>query len=139
MRTQQRIIEHGHRRQVGERLRQASARRRATVYLEPLGDMGFFSGLKMFDYPRFCSREVIAARRKGAAIIKTLQPDWLVCRPEEAHGVATTFGDYFTQHYRLAHVFNARPAVEACEFLPGRGYLEYDVVFLVLEKQNQTR
>ena len=139
MRAQQQIIENGHRRQIGEWLRAESGGRRATVYLEPLGYVGFFSGLKMLDYPGLCSPEVVAARKQGGSIIKALRPDWLVCRPEEAQDVSRALGDFFTQNYRVARIFNARPAVEAREFLPGRGYLYYDAVFIVFEKKDRVR
>ena len=65
MRTQQAIIEDGHRTAIGRWLR-ANAAPGDRVYLEPLGYIGYFSGLKMLDWPGLASPEVVAARRHGS-------------------------------------------------------------------------
>ncbi len=136
MRAQQAIIEDGHRRQIGLWLREQSAGRRASVYLEPLGYIGYFSGLKMFDYPGLSSPEVVAARRAGRPIVRSLQPDWLIFRPAEADAVNAAWPGLLTNDYRFARAFDARAAIDACRVLPGRGYLDYDAVFLVFAKKS---
>ena len=48
---QQRLIEDGVRRPIGLWLRAHAASPQDTVFLEPLGYIGYFSGLKMLDHP----------------------------------------------------------------------------------------
>lgn len=134
MRAQQSIIEDGHRRQIGLWLREQSAGRRASVYLEPLGYIGYFSGLKMFDYPGLSSPEVVAARRAGRPVVRSLQPDWLIFRPAEADAVNAAWPGLLKDDYRFVRAFDARAAIDACRLLPGRGYLDYDAVFFVFAR-----
>jgi hypothetical protein len=137
MRHQQAVIEDGHRREIGRWLgSQAAAGDR--VYLEPLGYIGYFSGLKMLDYPGLASPEVVAARRAGhlahAGIIRALAPEWLVLRPDQVAGIRSDAPDLLATDYRLARVFDVRPQVDAIGFLPGRGYLAFDAVYLVFQR-----
>ena len=87
MRIQQRVVETGVRRQIGEWLH-AHAAPGDTVFLEPLGYIGYFSQLKTYDFPGLSSPEVIAAVRHGAksyvALIAALRPTWVVLRPVDA-------------------------------------------------------
>ena len=62
--VQQRLIEDGVRRPIGLWLRAHAASPRDTVLLEPLGYIGYFSGLKMYDFPGLCSKEMVAVRRR---------------------------------------------------------------------------
>jgi hypothetical protein len=134
MRMQQRIIEDGHRRVVGEWLK-SHAQAGDRVYLEPLGYIGYFSGLKMLDFPGLASPEVVATRRAGhrghAEIIAALHPEWLVLRPDQVESILTTAPGLLGGEYRLAATFDARPAVNAVAVLPGRGYLQFDAVYQV--------
>lgn len=136
MRAQQALIETGHRREIGLWLR-AQAAKGDTVFLEPLGYIGYFSGLKMLDFPGLSSPEVVAARRDGhrsfAQVIAKLQPDWVVLRPIEDHQVFTE-NPSLRQRYRLARVFNTRAAIDARPILPGRGYLNFDAIFHVYRR-----
>jgi len=137
MRAQQAVIENGHRTQIGRWLR-AEAGPADRVYLEPLGYIGFFSGLKMLDYPGLSSPEVVAARRAGhsthARVIAALRPEWLVLRPDQVQSIQTEAPQLLSQEYRLARLFDARAAVDAITFLPGRGYLEFDALYLVFRR-----
>ncbi|MDB6169794.1 MAG: hypothetical protein JWM88_2658 [Verrucomicrobia bacterium] len=140
MREQQSIIENGHRREIGLWLR-AHAAKGDRVYLEPLGYVGYFSGLKMLDYPGLSSPEVVAARRAGhrphADLIAVLQPEWLVLRPDQARGIAADRPELLTKDYRLEHGFDVRAQVDSIRFLPGRGYLDFDAVYLVFQRTAQ--
>ncbi len=137
MRTQQAIIENGHRREIGRWLR-AQAAPGDHVYLEPLGYIGYYSGLKMLDYPGLASPEVVAARRAGlrphAQLIAALQPEWIVLRPDQALGIQAERPRLLVDDYRLARVFDVRAPVAAVAFLPGRGYLEFDALYLVFRR-----
>lgn len=137
MRTQQAIIEDGHRREIGLWLR-AQARPGDRVYLEPLGYIGYFSGLKMLDYPGLASPEVVAARRAGkrphAEIIAALRPEWLVLRPDQVQGIIAEQPKLLHEQYVLARTFDARAQVDAVKILPGRGYLEFDALYFVFHR-----
>lgn len=136
MRTQQALIEHGHRREIGLWLR-AQAAPGDTVFLEPLGYIGYFSGLKMLDFPGLSSPEVVAARKAGhrsyAQVIAALKPKWVVLRPVEGQRV---FGEIpgLRTTYEFARVFDTRGAIDAIPVLPGRGYLNFDAIFLVYRR-----
>jgi hypothetical protein len=136
MRVQQELIEDRHRTAIGHWLR-AQAQPRDTVFLECLGYIGYYSGLKMLDFPGLSSREVVAARRAGhekwAQIIAELKPTWLVLRPGDTRQVYADGPDLRAQ-YQFVRAFDTRAAVDAVGFLPGRGYLNYDSVFLVYRR-----
>lgn len=140
LRVQQRVIETGHRRVLGEWLRDQARSERETVFLEPLGYIGYFSGLKMLDYPGLASPEVVAARRRARSrsypacwheLIRDLRPDWLVLRPVEADMVRHQDPILLQSHYREVQRFDVRDEVESVRFLPGRGYLHHDAAFEV--------
>ena len=137
MRAQQSIIEDGQRTVIGRWLR-AHAAPGERVYLEPLGYIGFFSGLKMLDYPGLAAPEVVAARRAGAKphaqLIAALRPDWLVLRPDQVGGVNVEQPRLLVDDYRLARVFDVRAALDAVAVLPGRGYLEFDAQYFVFAR-----
>jgi hypothetical protein len=81
---------------------------------------------------------VVAARRAGhsthARAIAALRPEWLVLRPDQVQGIQTEAPELLSQDYRLARLFDARAAVDAITFLPGRGYLEFDALYLVFRR-----
>ena len=143
MRAQQSLIENQHRREIGRWLHQ-NANARDTVFLESLGYIGYYSELKMLDYPGLAAPEVVAARRAGhrkwAGIIQQLQPDWIVVRPGEAKQIFID-GPALRARYHFLRAFDVRPAIDAFTLLPGRGYLEYDATFLVYRRTpaNETR
>lgn len=138
MHAQQTVIEHGHRREIGLWLRSHAAPG-DRVYLEPLGYIGYYSELKMYDYPGLCSPEVVAAHRAGfqphAGLIHALQPEWLVLRPFEAQGVAIDRPQLFKQEYEFVRLFTAWPEVNAIKVLPGREYLLLDAQFLLYHRR----
>lgn len=137
MRAQQTLIEDRHRAEIGRWLR-AHAAPGERVYLEPLGYIGFFSGLKMLDYPGLASPEVVAARRAGArphaSLIAALRPEWVVLRPDQVDGVNREAPRLLTDDYRLARTFDTRAAIDAEPILPGRGYLDFDAVYYVFAR-----
>ena len=142
LRIQQREIEDGTRKQIGLWLRQQAASPADTVFLEPLGYIGFFSQLKMLDTPGLCAPEVVAAERRlkttnFGLIIPALRPDWLVLRPKEADQVRTVAPHFLAEAYSEVKVFDATARVAAYRWLPGRGYLHVDQKFIIF-KRNQT-
>ena len=138
MRMQQRVIENGTRTQVGLWLNEHARTPNDTVLLECVGYIGFYSNLKMFDYPGITSPESVAAIRKVgldnfAGIITELKPDWLVLRPKEL-GQISEMNPAALDGYELRKQFDARPLIPAT--LPGRGYLEYDAQFNVYARKH---
>ncbi|HWA88365.1 MAG TPA: hypothetical protein VG710_19210 [Opitutus sp.] len=137
MRVQQRLIENHVRRSIGEWLH-AHAAPGDTVFLEPLGYVGYYSRLKTFDYPGLSSPEVVAAIRSGAVrfteIIARLHPTWLVLRPGEVADPSAPENTAL-RAYQLVGDWNVRPQLDAIPFLPGRGWLEHDARFFVFHRK----
>ncbi|MBS0661934.1 MAG: hypothetical protein JSR48_01615, partial [Verrucomicrobia bacterium] len=143
LRLQQALIERGERQEIGQWLRAHASSPRDTVMLEPLGYIGFYSNLKMLDFPGLSSPEVIAARKRAklrgypevwSELIPDLKPDWLVLRPYEVAVVQQHNPAIFGHDYTLAKVFDVRPQVAAIPFIIGRGYLTNDACFEVYHR-----
>ncbi|HET7537297.1 MAG TPA: hypothetical protein VFJ90_12635 [Candidatus Didemnitutus sp.] len=147
MRIQQQFIE-GQRRDIGLWLRAYASSPRDTVFLEPLGYIGFYSNLKMFDYPGLSSPEVVAAIKKArteqptrnnrelwSTVIRILQPDWIVLRPFERSVVESTDADLLHTDYEQAKIFDVSPHLRAIAVLPGRDYLLYDQIFEIYHRR----
>jgi hypothetical protein len=139
MRTQQREIEEGGRKQIALWLRQQAASPADTVFLEPLGYIGFFSQLRMLDTPGLSAPRVVAAEKRLkttnlALVIAELQPDWLVLRPPEEDFVRKVKPELLTKAYREAKVFDRAPQIASYAWLPGRGYLLFDQKFTVFKR-----
>ena len=121
----QRFIEDGNRRQIGLYLRAHAASPQDTVMLEPLGYIGFFSGLKMLDFPGIASPEMVAARRQlntndWGRLIPYLRPKWLVLRPLERGQVEKQAPGLLNRTYEQVRVFDVRPRISATRFIPNR-------------------
>ncbi len=141
LRIQQREIEEGNRKQIGLWLRKHAASSADTVFLEPLGYIGFFSQLKMLDYPGLCAPEVVAVVKKlhsgdYASVIAALRPDWLVLRPCDIADLKRS--PSVTTLYEPVKVFDASERLKSYRFLPGRGYLDFDKTFFVF-RRNQSK
>lgn len=143
LKWQQQLIERNNREAIGLWLKENSESKKDTVFLEPLGYIGFYSNLKMLDFPGLSSPEMIAARRKvggahnldlWAPLIFELQPTWLVLRPHEAATIKRIDDQLLANYYHLERTFDQREAIADLEFLPGRGYLEFDAVFEVYRR-----
>jgi hypothetical protein len=112
------------------------------VFLEPLGYVGFFSQLKMLDWPGLCAPEVVAVEKRLQTdshpdLILELRPDWLVLRADEVPRIQQSHPQLLTQLYSVAAVFDVSQRVASYPWLPGRGYLALDQTFQVF-KRNQT-
>jgi hypothetical protein len=139
LRIQQREIEDGNRRQIGLWLRRNASSQSDTVFLEPLGYIGFFSQLKMLDWPGICAPEVVAAEKKlhtalWPELILELRPDWLVLRWQDVGEMQQTQPLLLTQLYSGVKVFDVSERVAAYRWLPGRGYLTGDQTFVVFKR-----
>src|SRR5581483_354516 len=94
------------RRQIGLWLKEQACGRRDTVFVECLGYIGFYSDLKMYDFPGMSSAEMIAARRQFGnnwpALVRTLQPDWLVMRTHEEFKLFRDQDDLLASYVKVA-------------------------------------
>lgn len=137
MRRNQAIIEYGSRRPIGIWLHD-HARPGDTVMLEPLGYIGYYSGLKMLDYPGLSAPEVTRAIKQGAkgwaALASAFQPDWLVLRPSEAQQVVGNNPAEFWKDYRSVAEVNARDRIAGYAFYPGRGLALTDSDFVIYHR-----
>jgi hypothetical protein len=143
MKVQQEVIENQLRMPLGLWLKK-NVRQGESVYLEPLGYIGFFSDARMIDFPGLVAPEVVRLRmEKGLnfdTLIPELSPDWIVLRPGDAPRLAMLSlarPNYsFKDHYApVPEQFDVRDELKKYTFLPGRGYLNYDAKYLVFRKR----
>jgi hypothetical protein len=141
LQVQQELIENGLRRQIGLWLRDHARTPHDTVMLEPLGYIGYFSGLKMLDYPGLASWEMVEVRKRLGPrgenqVYLELQPDWLVLRPRDV--LTGTYVDVAGREkfYDLVQIFDATDKIHAVRWLPGRPYLEGDQTFLIFHRKS---
>lgn len=140
LRLQQQIIENNHRKQIGIWLKEQAINSKETVFLECLGYIGFYSGLKMYDYPGLSSPEVVNSNRKlkdkdYAFIINDLKPDWLVLRPDEENFINRSNPAIFRDLYTKAKTFDVREQVSRAHLLFGERWLMSDACFDVFKKK----
>lgn len=128
----------------GRWLHEHAASSGETVFLEPLGYIGYFSGLRMLDYPGLAAPEVVAARRRAAshsypfcwpALIRDLKPDWLVLRPVEEKIVSERDPVLLTRDYERVRTFDASPEIGRLQFVPIRSFLVFDGTFSIFRRR----
>jgi hypothetical protein len=140
LQVQQELIETGLRRPIGLWLRDHAQTPHDTVMLEPLGYIGYYSGLKMLDWPGLASKKVVEARKRLGPrwehqVGLELMPDWLIQRPTEAQTGEFLDPESLQKFYELVRVFDATDKINATRWLPGRPYLQYDQTFLVFHRK----
>ncbi len=137
MRVQQDLIENHGRRQIGLWLKEHAAPG-DTVFLEPLGYIGYYSQLKTYDFPGLSSREVVAGTRAGdrtySDVVKRLKPVWLVLRPLEISREGF-LDSRVLDDYEAIQAWDQRALLDAVPFLPGRTWLYFDAQFVVFHRK----
>ena len=138
-RLQQTLIEDNGRKQIGLWLRD-HATPGDTVFLEPIGYIGYFSQLKILDFPGLSAPEVSRIVRGGgrggyARLIDELQPTWLVLRPWEVHQQNLEASGKLAG-YDAVGFWTQREHVDAIAFLPGRPWVEFDAEFVVYHRRS---
>jgi hypothetical protein len=133
----QECVEMGNRARIGLWLKeQIAAGAGNTVYLEPIGYVGYFSGAKILDWPGLVTPEVVRLRAEKHlgfyALPAVLCPDWVVLRPSEASEMMRQ--PFFKEQYTLEKVFDASPEIMQLAWLPGRVNLLFDATFLVYKR-----
>jgi hypothetical protein len=139
MRAHQRIIE-TKMRAVGEWLHGHARTPTDTVFMEPLGYIGYYSNLKMLDATGLASTEVVTVRRRvgddWGKLVYTLQPDWLVLRPWEAENVRRSEPGLLDNSYELMQTFDVRAELQAVPMLFGPAFLQFDGVHLIYRRKS---
>ncbi len=83
MRIQEKNVEMGNRAQVGLWLKD-QVQPNESVFLEPVGYIGYFSGAKIVDFPGLVSPQVVKLMKEKKlslfSLIPDIQPDWVVLR-----------------------------------------------------------
>ncbi|MBX3736398.1 MAG: hypothetical protein KF715_06915 [Candidatus Didemnitutus sp.] len=140
-RAQQALIETGNRRVIGEWLKANSAPG-DSVFMEPLGYIGFFSNLKTYDWPGMSSREMVDAKlivgTNWGTLIRYLQPTWLVLRPDGEGDLPSLSRDLAASNYQFVREFSRLDDVLHTD-VPGRKLLEFDARFRVYRLKSPTR
>jgi hypothetical protein len=139
--AQQTYVEDGNRRLIGEWLK-AHSKPGDTVFMEPLGYIGYFSGLKTYDWPGMSSREVPEACKLVGSnwqnLILYLEPNWLVLRAD-GEGDLTRFSPLLAAHsYDRVKDFDRRPDIEKLD-IAGRNLLLFDSHFVVYHRRAPLR
>jgi len=140
LQVQQKLIENGLRREIGLWLRQHARSPQDSVMLESLGYIGYFSGLKMLDYPGLASTEMVETRKRlgpnrEQQALRELRPTWVVLRPREQFDGLFSYRQDLLEFYDQVKTFDAADQVRAIRWLPGRPYLEFDQTFLVFHRK----
>jgi len=142
LQQQQRLIEWGLRAQIGHDLADWAAGPQDTVFLEPLGYIGYFSNLAMRDTPGLSSPEVVAIGKSGhtrmGKIIPRLQPDWVVLRIAEWTRFTESERAELDRTYIFRQEYSAQTEIENTRWLPGRGFLEFDARFGVWQRRPES-
>lgn len=145
--TQQEIVEFGNRKKIGEWLRTQAKSSKETVFVECLGYIGYFSNLKMYDFPGMSSPEVVAVlkeAKKGnrvrfSEVIVRLEPDWVVLRPWEVTDVNREVPGVLEEYYEKVKVFSVLDQIPTSWYLMGRPYIENDAEFIVYRKRTRIK
>jgi len=119
-----------------------------SVVSESAGYVGFYSGVKLYDYPGLTSRTSVRTlralppdERDIPHLIAALKPDWVLLRPWEQQALETEFPDVAAE-YQVQKVFELPGVPEADLNTPGGtglgfgGYQVYnvDTKFTVLKR-----
>lgn len=136
-RVQQQLVEEGGRKQIGLWLR-AHASPGDSVFLEPIGYIGYFSQLRIIDYPGLTAPRVSQLIHAGQGsygnIIDALQPTWLVLRPSEIAGQRLETEGWLASYEPVAR-WDLHPQLEKRRFPPNRGWIEFDAEFVVFHRR----
>src|SRR5262249_32547952 len=134
MAIQDREIEMGHRKVIGLWLKEHT-RPGESVYLEPFGYIGYFSGARIVDWPGLVAPDVVRMRKeKKTNMVETaaeLKPDWMVLRPSEI--LEMSQAEFFNS-YALVNVFDAAQNLQKYKLLPGPGWLRFDATLSIFKK-----
>jgi hypothetical protein len=134
--VQEHEIEMGNRREIGLWLKD-HVHADETVFLEPIGYIGYFSQVKIVDWPGLVSPRVVQLRREGVTLEKMpneLKPNWVIFRPHEVKKLVGENPSFLT-HYQPIKVFDVKRKLRQYEPIPGENYVKLDSTFLVFKRK----
>lgn len=135
--AQQTIVDGGNRRAIGLWLKEHAAPQES-VFMECLGYIGYYSGIKTFDFPGLSSPEVVQAAKEVGfewhRLIRRLDPDWLVLRPWEASSIMAEDAALLGRSYEFVRTFDVTDQTSRLD-ARGHGLLMYDSVFIVFHRK----
>jgi hypothetical protein len=138
MRIRQKEIEMGSRYEIGMWLRKQGLPTES-VYLEPLGYIGYFSGMRMIDWPGLVAPQVVKMRRERQIgqfdMIFAIRPDWVVLRKRELEFLGP-LREQLDRDYALENVFDVTKQLEQHRLIPGKTFLYVDAVFGVFRRRD---
>jgi hypothetical protein len=136
LRVHQVIVEEQTRTPLGLWLR-ANVAENETVFLEPIGYIGYYSQRRILDWPGLVSPAVVAARRANHddlwPTVAQLQPDWLVLRPSEAAGFRAQAA--LAARYQAVVEVDNLARLQPYRELPGYAFLSSDARFIVFRRR----
>jgi hypothetical protein len=133
--------------QVGLYLR-ANVQPGQSVVSESAGYIGFYAGVKLYDYPGLTSKTSLRAlqalppsRRTMVDLISVLKPDWIVVRPWELAELRASFPDTAVE-YQVQKVFEMPGLSQSTLDMPGTHGVDFagltmlddDMKFTVLKR-----
>src|SRR5438309_2461650 len=124
-----------------------------SVTSESAGYIGFYGGVKLFDYPGLASKTSVRAlqslppdQRDLPHLVAALRPDWLVLRPWELNSLREQFPEIAAEYqvvrvFQMSGVSNAQLDVDGANTISFGGLSETDVdeKFIVLRKNCATQ
>lgn len=135
--VQEREIETGNRMAIGLWLKQ-NMRPGQTVFLEPIGYIGYFSDAVIRDWPGLVTPEVVDLRAHHVGFEEVpnfLHTDWVIYRLHEYQSVLKQ-NPQFQRDYTLVRQFDVRDRLEAYGPIPGGHYLVADAAFEVFKRRD---
>jgi hypothetical protein len=135
---QQLEVEDNIRRPIGLWLK-ANARPGDTVFLEPIGYIGYYSGLKILDFPGLVAPEVVQARREHKAgfpeLPLYLKPTWIIAREGELNRLNEI--EQLRKDYAVAQVWDhAEALIKKYGPYPGGTGVLFDSRFVALHRKD---
>lgn len=135
--VQQNVIEEKVRKPIGIWLRDNASSVNDTVLLEPIGYIGFYSNLKILDWPGLVSEEVVASRERNQndfmLVVQDLKPDWLVVRPARLFVLSSDA--WVKEHYEIVKIFDVIDQLDAIPILPGARFPYFDAKYFILKRK----
>lgn len=108
-----------------------------SVYLEPIGYIGYYSRLKILDFPGLVSPAVVKARREHkagyGALPAILKPTWIVARASELGSLQAV--PAVVSAYESVKAFDHRPALEKYGRFAGERTVRHDAVYVILRRK----
>ena len=124
-----------------------------SVTSESAGYIGFYGGVKLFDYPGLTSKTSVRAlqalppdQRDLPHLVAALRPDWLVLRPWELNSLREQFPEIAAEYqvvrvFQMSGVSDAQLDADGANTISFGGLFETDVdeKFIVLRKNCATQ